>query len=241
MSSLYSGVEVILVVEGPTEQTFVSSVLAPYMAARGVYLRAALIGKPGHKGGNVRWDRAKIDIGNFLKQRPSTHISTMFDYFRIDPSWPGFARLQIYRATGEQLNASQKAAILEAETKKEASTAFAAFDAERRFIPYIEMHEFEALLFSDVDILAEEIGVKSERIVQIVSQYETPEEINENPMFAPSKQLAAISSGYRKVTMGISIVERIGIPQLRTACPHFDQWLRHLESLPRSMDSDMLV
>jgi len=79
-----NSVDIYIVVEGPTEQTFVRDVLAPQMAHEGIYLHPVLIGKPGHKGGDVRFIRAKNDIGNFLRQRSDTYISTMFDYFRID-------------------------------------------------------------------------------------------------------------------------------------------------------------
>ena len=84
-----NSIDVYVVVEGPTEQTFVRDVLAPKMAPMGIYLHPALIGKPGQKGGDVRFARAKKDIGNFLRQRTDTYISTMFDYFRLDADWPG--------------------------------------------------------------------------------------------------------------------------------------------------------
>jgi len=86
-----SSVEIYIVVEGRTEQTFVRDVLAPWIAHKGIYLHSASIGKPGHKGGDVRFERSIVDIGNFLKQRSDTYISTMFDYFRIDVNWPGKA------------------------------------------------------------------------------------------------------------------------------------------------------
>jgi hypothetical protein len=79
-----SNVNIYIVVEGQTEQTFVRDVLAPTMAQKGIYLHPALIGEPGHKGGNIRIARAKKDIGHFLKQRNDTYVSMMFDYFRID-------------------------------------------------------------------------------------------------------------------------------------------------------------
>lgn len=62
-----NSVNIYIVVEGQTEQTFVRDVLAPQIAYKGIYLHPALIGKPGHKGGDIRFDRAKIDICNFLK------------------------------------------------------------------------------------------------------------------------------------------------------------------------------
>ena len=56
-----SKVDIYIVVEGQTEQTFVRDVLAPHMAHKGIYLHPALIGKPGHKGGDIRFDRRKSD------------------------------------------------------------------------------------------------------------------------------------------------------------------------------------
>jgi hypothetical protein len=84
-----NSVEIYIVVEGQTEQTFVRDVLAPEMGYKGIYMYPALIGKPGQKGGDIRFERAKVDIGNFLKQRLNIHISTMFDYYRLEADWPG--------------------------------------------------------------------------------------------------------------------------------------------------------
>lgn len=84
-----NNVQIYLIVEGQTERTFVRDVLAPVIATSGLLLYPVLIGKPGHKGGDLRFERAKSDIGQFLKQRSDTYISTMFDYYRISPIWPG--------------------------------------------------------------------------------------------------------------------------------------------------------
>ena len=226
-----SSAVVMLVVEGQTEQTFVRELLAPYLAERQVYLQAALIGKPGHKGGNIRWERAQVDIGNFLRQRSDTYVSTMLDYFRIDADWPGLDQVRQQQAGGVLLNAHRKAAIVEQAMKRMASTAFTALAGERRFIPYIEMHEFEALLFSDGAILANTLQVDANKIAAITAQFENPEEINDDPSQAPSKQLERLVRGYQKVVMGTSVATRIGIPKLRSACPHFDQWVNQLENL----------
>ena len=66
---------------------------------------------------------------------------------------------------------------------------FAGYNAKSRFIPYIEMHEFEALLFSDADILAEKIGINVSQIREILEEYNSPEEINDDPAKAPAKRL----------------------------------------------------
>ena len=224
-----NSVDIYIVVEGQTEQTFVRDVLAPQMAHKGIYLHPALIGKPGHKGGDIRFDRAKNDIGNFLRQRNDTYISTMFDYFRIDSKWPGRREVRRQIRNGATLTAIHKAEILEAATRNEIVSAFSGCDSENRFVPYIEMHEFEALLFSDANILAEKTEIDVLQIRRIVEEHNNPEEINDDPEKTPAKRLEALKNGYRKVAMGKTVSEAIGIQAIRRQCPHFNNWLTKLE------------
>ena len=224
-------VVIYIVVEGQTEQTFVRDVLAPSLAHQGIYLHLALIGKPGHKGGDIRFDKAKKDIGNFLKQRNDTYLSTMFDYFRIDSNWPGKAEVHRQIQNGGSLAAADKAGILERATRDEIAKAFAGYNTENRFIPYIEMHEFEALLFSDVHILAEITEIEVTEFEKILKDFTNPEEINDDPNNAPSKRIQALKNGYRKVAMGKAVSEAIGIQAIRRQCPHFNKWLTKLEQL----------
>jgi len=224
-------VVIYIVVEGQTEQTFVRDVLAPSLAHQGIYLHLALIGKPGHKGGDIRFDKAKKDIGNFLKQRNDTYLSTMFDYFRIDSNWPGKAEVRRQIQNGGSLAAADKAGILERATRDEIAKAFAGYNTENRFIPYIEMHEFEALLFSDVHILAEITEIEVTEFEKILKDFTNPEEINDDPNNAPSKRIQALKNGYRKVAMGKAVSEAIGIQAIRRQCPHFNKWLTKLEQL----------
>jgi len=220
-----SNVEVVIVVEGQTEQTFVRDVLAPQMGFKGIYLHAALIGKPGHKGGDIRFERAKEDIGNFLKQRPDIHISTMFDYYRLEAGWPGNVR------TPGRQTAIEKAKKVETETSAKIKELFPDHNVDGRFIPYIEMHEFEALLFSDASILANKLDVNPSNIEDILDECGEPEEIDDGPDTTPSKRLISLYSSYRKVAMGKTISEAVGVQVIRQKCPHFDNWVTKIEQL----------
>lgn len=220
-----NNVEVYVVVEGQTEQIFVRDLLAPEMGHEGIFLFPVLIGKPGHKGGNIQFERAKGDIGKFLQQRPDTYISTMFDYFRLDPDWPGNTNMQSCPT------AIEKAEKIEGATLAKITELFPDHNPEGRFIPYIEMHEFEALLFSNASILAREIGVDTGKIENILNEFGKPEEIDDGPDTAPSKRLMSLHKSYRKVAMGKTIAEAIGISTIREKCPHFDQWVTRLEQL----------
>lgn len=224
-----SRVDVYIIVEGQTEQTFVRDILAPMLGEKGVFLHAAVLGKPGHKGGGVRFGRAKNDIGKFLKQRSDTYVSTMFDYYGIAADWPGRPDIR----GGD--TAVQKADKMEKEMLIEIEKDSPHTNVKKRFIPYIAMHEFEALLFSDIDILAKKIDVKSAAVANILKECGEPEEINDNSQTAPSKRLQALcSKSYRKISMGKTTSEAIGIPTMRKKCPHFNEWLNKLESLAKN-------
>lgn len=99
-----------IIVEGQTELSFVREILAPQFGFKNVFLIPSLIGKPGHKGGNVSLKRAIIDVENFLKQRSNTLVTTMFDYYGLKGNWPGRDLHENERRT---LSAAQKAQKVE--------------------------------------------------------------------------------------------------------------------------------
>ena len=228
MSNIY------VVVEGQTEQTFVRDVLSHYIGEKNIHLHPCLIGKPGHKGGNVSFKRALNDIHSFLKQRNDTYITTMFDYFGIDSNWPGKEKIREQMEQGKAVTAAEKAQIIEEETYKIICEKFAEYNAEKRFIPYVEMHEFEALLFSDPNVLSSKIGISLPKIDSILEEHgNNPEEINDTPDKSPSKRLKNLKTGYRKVAMGKIISEAIGIQKIRKQCYNFDSWVTKLEKLKK--------
>lgn len=217
--------EVVVLVEGKTEQRFVSELLAPYMADRGVYLTPIILDKPGEKGGDVKFARAGKDIGKHLKQRENTWITLLVDYYGIKTDWPGYANSK------RQTDHAAKAAIINQATAEQVQLLFPEQNRERRFIPYVSMHETEALYFSDPACLAGFLGVDQHRVDAILTECGEPEKINDHSTTAPSKRLEALSPRFKKTTTGISIAREIGIPKMRAACPLFDAWLAKLESL----------
>jgi hypothetical protein len=107
-------------------------------------------------------------------------------------------------------------------------------DFERgRFVPFIVMHEFEGLLFSDCAAFGRGIGRADLEVeLRTIRQgFATPEEINDSPTTAPSQRLRALIPGYEKPLLGVLAALEIGLSRIRSQCPHFDDWLRRLESL----------
>jgi len=219
--------EVIVLVEGLTEQRFIKELLAPYMAERGVYLTPIILDKPGEKGGDVKFARARKDIGRHLKQRSDTWITLLVDYYGIKADWPGYAESK------QQTDHIKKAAIMNQATAEQVQKIFPEENQERRFIPYVSMHETEALYFSDPACLAEKMGVAKHHVDAVLAECGEPEKINDHSTTAPSKRLKALSDRFKKTSTGIAIATEIGIPKMRSACPLFDAWLGNLELLAR--------
>jgi len=218
---------VLALVEGRTEQTFVRQVLAPHLGGRGVYLSARLVGKPGHKGGVGVYARARADILSILKQDTSVLCTTMFDYYAMPSSWPG--RMD---ARNANVSSDDRARMVEVALADDVGTTLGDSFNRARFIPYLQMHEFEALLFSDVVELAGVIGAEcANELGRIISEFPNPEDINDDAHTAPSQRILQLCATYRKVLHGSIIAGRIGLNVMRQRCSHFNQWLAGLEGL----------
>ena len=217
--------DLVVLVEGPTEQRFVKQLLTPYLAEKRVYPIPVILHKPGQKGGDVKFSRARNDIERHLKQRADTWITLLVDYYGIKPDWPGYAESK--RLTGHQ----QKWQVMCKATAETVQSLFPAQNPQERFIPYVSMHETEALYFSAPDCLATHLSVNRRQIDTILEECGEPEKINDRPDTAPSKRLQQLSRRFKKTTTGIAIAEQIGIDNMRQACPLFDSWVGKMETL----------
>jgi len=217
-----------LVVEGQTEETFVRDVLRPYLAARGVTCRARCVEtarKHGkiYRGGLTDYSKLKRDLMRWIREdrRPEAYFSTMIDLYAIPADFPGYEEADSARSDLE------RALRLEKRLHQDINHERA------RFIPYIQVHEFEALLFADPEAFQTRFPRKQkqvEALVRIRERFGTPEHIdNELP---PSKRILAELRSYEKVIDGPTIAGRIGMERLRRECPHFNDWIERLAALP---------
>lgn len=205
--------EVMVLVEGPTEQKFVKELLGPYLNQNGVYLKAPILDKPGQKGGDVKFARAKNDIGKLLKQRADICVTLLVDYYGIKADWPG------YEESKRQNSHAEKARVMNEATAAAVQTLFPEQNPAERFIPYVSMHELEALYFSAPDILAGKLGVEKKKIDEILQTCGEPEKVNDSTTTAPSKRLEKLSDRFKKTSTGIAIAKDIGISAMRKSCP----------------------
>ena len=111
-----------------------------------------------------------------------------------------------------------------------------SFDSPSNFLPFLALHEFEAWLFASPTELPRVMteNRKQPQFAAIRSAVTTPEEINERPQYAPSKQIASLFPAYKKTLHGPTTASRIGLERIRTECPHFHDWMEKLETFASS-------
>lgn len=223
-----------VIVEGQTEQAFVRDVLAPHLATFGVGAWARLPGRVHRRGGVPAWEVVRGDILRTLKERQGRYCTTMFDFYAMPHDWPG--RRQ---ASARPIN--ERGPFVEAALSADL-TGYAGhgFDPTL-FIPYVQMHEFEALLFSDIDILCTILSPLGRRRKEdlaaclnlVLAEAGEPEAIDDRPQCAPSKRIQNEVPGYRKSLHGPIAANRIGLETICRMCQHFCSWLQRLEPLGR--------
>lgn len=219
-------IRVHVICEGQTEEMFVNELLQPFFLTKGVHLIPALVGKPGHKGGNFKFERLQADVKNRLLGDSNAYCTTFFDYYGLPSSFPGKDTL------GSHADIASKATTLQTAMTAELARLIGS-EAMRRFIPFVQMYEFEALLFSDPEAFARGVGREqlSQALIQIAEQFESPEHINNSPMTAPSKRIEVLMNDYEKPLMGSLAALEVGLATMRAKCSLFDAWLTRLEAL----------
>jgi hypothetical protein len=221
-------------VEGQTEEAFVNEVLRDHLVYQGFEsVGARIVGNSRLKrrrGGIRPWPSVRKDIITHLRQDMECIATTMVDFYGLpkhgDGAWPGRAG-----ATGQATQ--RKAWCVEKALLKNVVDAMGEKFDPKRFIPFVMMHEFEGLLFSDCAAFGRGIGQPKlePRFRQVRDAFGTPEDINDSPITAPSKRVEDIVPGYEKPLFGTLAVLEIGLDRIRAECPHFAAWLDKLESL----------
>ncbi len=222
------------IVEGQTEETFVKEILRDFLIrfniivdARSVYTKIEK--KHGrikiHRGGLMNFEKAYNDISAWIKEddNPDSYFTTMFDLFHLPDYFPGFQE-------SKSLQPYDRISRLETELAKK-------IDHPRgQFIPYIQLHEFEALLFSEPEIFEYAYpgltNSEIKRLIAIANKCGNPELIdNDSP---PSYRIKDVIRRYDKVLAGSIMCLQMNLDTIRKQCRHFSEWIGKLEKLSRS-------
>ncbi len=221
--------KIYFVVEGEkTEFDFVKNILAKEFPPD-IYVSAIKIKKT--RGGLKHYSNFKSDIIRLINQKDAI-ITTMIDFYALPKDFPGYNKAKKIKDVYDKVGFLEKAIKQDIEETSGKELY--------HFVPYIQLHEFEALLFSDIEkfsLLYESQIV--EDLKEILQQFKgNPELINENKDTAPSKRIFEIIARnsskrnkkyyFKKTFHGLLLAEEIGIRQMRKMCPHFDQWVETL-------------
>ena len=203
----------LVMAEGLTEFNFVTQLLKPHLEARNP--GAITVSAPNLKGYHT-YAALKKFVKNLLGSPGSAAIvTTMIDLFKIPRDFPGLAE-----ATHDAPD--QRVRHLE--------RCFTEEIGDRRLFAYLQLHEFEALLLTDLPILADQHPNPRKEIVDLAArldrEFTSPEDVNR--LRAPSYWIKDAVPEYNKTIDGPITASRIGLPKLRERCPHFGHWLQHL-------------
>ena len=228
-----SWVRLYITVEGQAEKEFADRALKPHLAGYAIDVRPRVVvtnRKLGKRGGILDFNKISGDIGRLMKEdrHREARFTTMIDLYALPSEFPGWAEAR------RRIQPVERVAELERTLESEF--------AESRFIPFIQLHEFEALLYCDLGELQRRIANSDTgiRALQLEVINLEPEEINEGSTTAPSKRIIRHVPIYErnKVRVGAPAAAAIGLSKLRTRCPHFGNWLSRLEALGQIPEPD---
>lgn len=224
-----------IIAEGQTEERFVNETLTPYLGNFSIAtcVRRVEFGRKRSKiyrGGLLNYEKAKGDITKWMRedQNPEVYFTTMFDLYALPENFPGKS------VANNTKDPYQKVEYIESEFEKDISN--------KRFIPYIQLHEFESLLFvqpAQIGNILFEVRNSIPKLEKIADEFGgNPELIDEGKTTAPSKRIIKIIPAYesQKPTAGATAAGNTGIPLLKERCRHFREWVTKLESLGTTPD-----
>lgn len=205
--------KVLILVEGYAEEKFVNAVLKPHFEPKGIFVI------PRNLKGVGKYTIIRDEVNRLLKDSSARLVTTMIDLYRIPSDFP-----QKY-TLAKTHKGMQKVIILEDGFKQD-------IDREN-FLPYLQLHEFEALLFSDVSMFSKlkDVGSKIKFFEKVVQEIENPEDINDVPNTSPAERIKKILPHYIKDISGIIVAQHIGLEKMREKCPHFHEWIKNIELL----------
>lgn len=217
--------KVLVLAEGQTEFYFLRGILAPHLQNQQVVIVPTILEsgrlRPDLKfrGGATSYTRIRKHLRELLRDSSATAVTTMLDFYGLPLDFPGLDSLPSRSTCYQRVDHLEQ--------------ALAADIEDRRVLPYLSLHEFESILFADPAAVQEAFpDIPLEGPLRAICDcVGSPEEIDDGPSTHPSARLKALLPLFRKRKDGPPLAERIGLPTIRTRCPHFDSWISRLEAL----------
>ncbi len=223
-------------VEGQEEEMFVNRMLRGHLGQFGVVVQKPILAATSFRiggendpditvGGVTNYDSIREDIVNqFATGDISTAdvLTTLIDLYALPALFPGH---QTAMTSG--LTNGKKAEHIEQSWKVDIG--------HPNFFPYIQVHEFEALILTRPSALREfypEHSIGIEQLAKECASFHTPEDINGQKTTSPSHRILSHVPTYRKID-GFRHLQDIGVPELKAHCPRFNVWVEQCENFFR--------
>ena len=222
-----------MLAEGKSECIFIRRILGRYFlhqtSARIILHAIQNQTSSGYFGGVVNYPKLVQNINRQLEYHPFSYVTTFVDFYGLATiEFPFYA--QVLEHSSDPYRQVAKLESILSHTVGE----------HKRFIPYLQLHEFEALYFADYERFLKIDPSWSKRqkqkIIEIVDEHPNPELINNSYDTAPSKRLRNILH-YHKVEHtdlyqnSVRGRARFVVDHMRYKCPHFNEWIKKLLKL----------
>ncbi|MGB3018213.1 MAG: DUF4276 family protein [Ignavibacteria bacterium] len=209
--------------EGHTEEQFINDVLRRYFIDRGIIdVRCILMEtSPGNKGGDVSYKRYRLNAEKLLSRQSDIIVTSLIDFFKLNTDFPRFDEAKLKFPNDK----FRRVEFLDDAISTELNN--------RRFIPYIQLHEFEGLLFSSnigFEFIPDIPQNNRAQLENAVTEQENPELLNDGSTSAPSKRLVRLIPGYEKALHGPIIADVVTINTMLERCKRFSKWIETLIS-----------
>lgn len=215
--------KVLVLVEGQSEEWFIKNILNPNFNLKNIYFiptiltTKRLISGPNYKGGVTSYQKIRRDLLRLFSDTSATIVTTMIDYYGLPDDFPGF----LSRPTS---NCYERVEFLENKFQEDIN--------RKNFLPYLQLHEFEALILSNIESFKKVFSDKEiqvQKLEELSLSYNSPEEINENSKTRVSKRIKEILPEYEKILHGQLILMNSNLDKIRDKCSHFNNWLKKIE------------
>ena len=179
------GIRLHVIVEGQTEEAFVKKVLAPHLSALNVWAYAS------STCGGDRFAPARGDLVRWMKEdsKADARFTTMYDLYRLPRDFPG-----------NDVAVADRDSYVRAERLESALQAGIAAELDDlRLIPYLQVHEFEALLLAEPAQLKRAYPGRApaiDRLAGEIAHHQSPELINLD--LPPSKRIKSMIPEFEK-------------------------------------------
>ena len=211
--------------EGQTEELFINKLLKPHFMNKNIVVKPLLFTtSPGHSGGFPQYSRAVKEVKHWCSKDKNNYITTMIDLYGLtDKNFSGYKEAL---KLGDPFKIAQQ---LERNFENSVN--------HNNFFANLIVHEFEGLLFSDLEAFTR-CGFDQNcinKLKQNTESFQTPEHINNNKVTSPFNRIKTVFKSYRKITHSKVILDKIGLAKIRQECKHFNSWIERMEKLsPRA-------